>query len=271
MTLDIYPNDNRNRPHTQVIVDSSAIGANSSESQKALAVFGSALGGKPGEFYKLTSFAQAKSIFKGGELLDFIEVAWKPSNELQGAGIIYAMRVDTATQAIYQTPDIVFSSYQYGAGGNAVSIKLENGTIANSSKFTAYDANSQSTEIYDNLGRIFDIQLSPASKLTYASVSLQNSNLVLKGGADKDTATVIATFPLSQSSGVSSLITQINMLPDFQALIVPYGDKNVDLLHLDSLVETPVTTTTAANITGLVADLVNQLQYSGLVTASFRN
>ena len=129
MTLEVYPNDNRSRPHTKVIVDTTALGANSSTSQKAVVVFGSAQGGKPGEFYKLTSYAQAKSIFKGGELLDFIEIAWHPSDVVQGAGIIYAMRVDSANQATLTQGNVLFRSYQYGSGANSVSIKLEDGTL----------------------------------------------------------------------------------------------------------------------------------------------
>lgn len=269
MTLDIYPNDNRNRPHTKVIVDSTAIGANSSESQKAVVVYGSALGGQPNEFYKLTSFAQAKAIFKGGELLDFIEVAWRPSSTLQGAGVIYAMRVDTATQSVITKGDLTFSSYQYGAGGNNVSISLEDGTLPGSHKFTAYDSATQATEVYDNVGRIIDIQQSPASTKTYTSVTVADSVLTLKSGNDQPTAVPVATFALNDSLSVPALVSQISRLADFQALVLPYGDKNIDLSKLEPLTETVVTKDKAANLTALSADLVNQLQYSGLVTAKF--
>lgn len=269
MTLDIYPNDNRNRPHTQVIVDSTAIGANSSDSQKAIVVYGSALGGQPNEFYKLTSFAQAKSIFKGGDLLDFIEVAWRPSSNLQGAGVIYAMRVDTATQALLTEGDLTFYSYQYGSGGNNISIKLEDGSIPKSKKFTAFDSSTQATEVYDNLGRIIDIQQSPTSTAAYASVTVAGGALTLKTGADSTSAVVVGSFPLTESLNVSYLVSQISRMADFQALILPYGNKDIDLSKLEPLTETPVTTTNAANLTALSADIVNQLQYSGLVTAKF--
>ena len=267
MTLEVYPNDNRARPHTKVIVDSSGIASNSSGSQKAITVFGSAKGGQPGEFYKVTSFAQAKSIFKSGELLDFIEVAWNPSNDLQGAGIIYAMRVDSATQAIYSTDDIIFKSYQYGVDGNRVSIKLEDGTLLGSHKFTAYDSVSQAREIYDNLGRIIDVNLKPTSTVAYASASISDGILTLKSGASKEDAEVVAQFILTSGLSVSSLVIQINLLADFQAFVLPYGDKNIDVSLLEDLDETPVTTSIVANLTSLVGDLVNQLQYSSLVVA----
>lgn len=268
MTLEIYPNDNRTRPHTKVIVDTSALGASSSDSQKAIVVFGSAQGGIPGEFYKLTSYAQAKAIFKGGDLLDFAEIAWNPSDTVGGAGIIYAMRVDSATQAILTKPGITFSSYQYGSAGNRVSVQLETGTIEKSFKLTAYSSDTQTREVYDNLGRIMDINLKPASKVTYASVEVKNGVLTLKSGKDSGSATVVAQFTLANVSSVSSLATQIGMLDDFQAFVLPYGDKNIDLKKVEDLVATPVTTSTSANITSLAGDILNQLQYSSLVSAT---
>lgn len=267
MTLEVYPNDNRTRPHTKVVVDSSGIGANSSGSQKAITVFGSAKGGQPGEFYKVTSYAQAKSIFKSGPLLDFIEVAWRPSDSLQGAGIIYAMRVDTATRALYSTSDIIFRSYQYGVDGNRVSIKLEDGTLEGSHKFTAYDSVTQAREIYDNLGRIVDVNLKPTSTVPYAAVSIKNKVITLSSGADKASAEVVAQFILTSDLTVSSLVTQINLLSDFQAFVLPYGDKNINLSLIEDLIETPVTKDVSANLTSIVGDLINQLQYSSLVIA----
>lgn len=268
MTLEIYPNDNRTRPHTKVIVDTSALGASSSDSQKAIVVFGSAQGGIPGEFYKLTSYAQAKSIFKGGDLLDFTEIAWNPSDTVGGAGIIYAMRIDSATQAILSKPGITFSSYQYGSAGNRVSVNLEAGSIANSYKLTAYASDTQTRETYDNLGRIMDISLKPSSTVPYASVDVKSGVLTLKSGQEVDSAAVVAQFTLSEVSSVSSLATQIGMLDDFQAFVLPYGDKNIDLTKVEDLAVTKVSASSVAQITSLLGDLLNQLQYSSLVSAS---
>lgn len=264
MTLEVYPNDNRSRPHTKVIVDTTALGANSSTSQKAVVVFGSAQGGQPGEFYKLTSYAQAKSIFKGGELLDFIEIAWHPSDVVQGAGIIYAMRVDSATQATLTEGDLLFSSYQYGSGANSVSIKLEDGTLSGSHKLTAYDNASMSTEIYDNLGIIF--QVSTTDSPAFETLEVTNGNLIIKKGADKDTATTVANISLKTVSSVNALVTQISLLDGIQAQIIPYGDKNVDPTTITDMEPVDIKSGTA-NVNALAGDIANQLQYSSLVTA----
>ena len=264
MTLEVYPNDNRSRPHTKVIVDTTALGANSSTSQKAVVVFGSAQGGQPGEFYKLTSYAQAKSIFKGGELLDFIEIAWHPSDVVQGAGIIYAMRVDSATQATLTEGNLLFSSYQYGSGANSVSIKLEDGTLSGSHKLTAYDSTSMSTEIYDNLGIIF--QVSTTDSPAFETLEVTNGNLIIKKGADKDTATTVANISLKNVSSVNALVTQISLLDGIQAQIIPYGDKNVDPTTITDMEPVDIKSGTA-NVNALAGDIANQLQYSSLVTA----
>lgn len=264
MTLEVYPNDNRSRPHTKVIVDTTALGANSSTSQKAVVVFGSAQGGKPGEFYKLTSYAQAKSIFKGGELLDFIEIAWHPSDVVQGAGIIYAMRVDSATQATLTQGNVLFSSYQYGSGANSVSIKLEDGTLEGSHKLTAYDNLSMSTEVYDNLGIIF--QVSTTSAPAFETLEVTNGNLIIKKGDDKETATVVANISLKSVASVNALVTQLSLLDGIQAQIIPYGDKNIDPSTITDMAATDIKSGTA-NVNALAGDISNQLQYSSLVTA----
>ncbi len=269
MTLEVYPNDNRSRPHTRVIVDTTALGANSSTSQKAIVVFGSAQGGQPGEFYKLTSYAQAKSIFKGGELLDFIEIAWNPSEVVQGAGIIYAMRVDSATQATLTKGNVIFNSYQYGSGANSVSIKLEDGTLKGSYKLTAYDNASMSTEVYDNLGVIF--QISTTSKApAFATVEVTSGNLIIKQGTDTGHAVAIANISLKDVASVNALVTQLSLIDGIQAQIVPYGDKNVKPATITDMKPVDIKAGTA-NVNALAGDIANQLQYSSLVTAKVQS
>lgn len=268
MTLEVYPNDNRSRPHTKVIVDTTALGANSSSSQKAVVVFGSAQGGKPGEFYKLTSYAQAKSIFKGGEILDFIEVAWNPSDVVTGAGIIYAMRVDSATQATMSKGNMLFSSYQYGSGANSVSIKLEGGTVEGTHKLTAYDSSSAATEVYDNLGIIF--QVSATDSPAFETVEVTSGNLIIKKGADTESASVVANIALKNVKSVNALVTQLSMLDGIQSQILPYGDKNIDPKYITDMEPVDIKSG-VANISGLSGDIANQLQYSSLVTAKVQD
>lgn len=268
MTLEIYPQDNRTRPHTKVVVDTTALGANSSLAQKAVVVFGSAQGGKPGEFYKLTSFAQAKSIFVGGDILDFVELAWNPSPVSTGAGVIYAMRVDSATQAVATQGNLTFKSYQYGAGAKNVSVKLEDGTVPGTHKLTAYDNAALSSEVYDNLGTIFTLKSTDSA--AFATAEVTSGKLVVKKGATQAAAATVVSIDLSTVPSIVSLVTQLNAVGGLQAEILPYGDKNIDPKGLSTMTATDIKGD-GVGISGLAADIANQLQYSSLVTAEVQS
>lgn len=265
--LEVYPNDKRTRPHTVVAVDTSRLGANSSNSQKALVVFGSAQSGIPGELYHLTSFPQAKSIFKGGELLDFIEVAWNPSDSSAGAGDIYAMRVDTAKPASIEVGDLVIESAQYGADANKVAVKLEAGDIANSFKFTAIDTAGATTEIYNNLGPIMTLQYVGDSKVAKAEIA--NGHLNIQVGDTASALTTLASYDLSAHAYATAdrLVSELNASGDFSAELLPYGDKSIDSSMLDNMA--PVDVKSAqVTLSSLAGDLVRQTSWSALVSIS---
>ena len=228
MTLEAYPNDARTRPHTTINVDASALGATSSDSNKSIVVFGSAEGGVPGALYRVTSFPQARAAFKGGELLDWIEAAWNPSDQEAGAGTIYAMRVDSAKQAGLTIGDLVIKSAQYGANANQVNVKMEAGGLANSLKFTAIDAVTGTQEAYDNLGPIFQLQYSGTG--TAASAKVADGRFIV-------TVDTVDILNLDLSSKLvdtaDKLVDQINAQAGLLATMVPYGDKAITSTLLD--------------------------------------
>ena len=252
MTLEAYPNDARTRPHTTVAVDASALGATSSGSNKGIVVFGSAEGGVPGALYRLTSFPQARAAFKGGELLDWIEAAWNPSDTEAGAGTIYAMRVDSAKQASLTVGNLVVKSAQYGANANQVNVKMEAGSIANSLKFTAIDANTSTQEVYDNLGPIFELQYTGAGKAASAKVA-----------DGKFTVTVDGVDVFNADLGnklvetVDKLVDQINQQADLVATMVPYGDKSIKSSLLDDATVADVKNSPALFLS-VIGDLILQ-------------
>lgn len=262
--LEVYPNDKRTRPHSAVTIDSSRLGANSSNSQKALVVFGSAQSGIPGELYHLTSFPQAKSIFKGGELLDFIEVAWSPSDVSAGAGDIYAMRVDSAQAASIEVGDLLIQSVQYGADANKVAVKLEPGTLANSFKFTAIDTATSGTEVYDNLGPILDLQYVGSAKVAKADVT--DGFLTVKVGDTANSLTNLVSFDLSAHMYATAdrLVSALNATGDISASLIPNGDKAIDSADLDSLASVDVKSA-PITLAGLAGDLIHQTEWSNIV------
>lgn len=262
MALEVYPNDKRSRPHTTVTVDTSRLGSNSTGTQKAIVVLGSALGGIPGEFYKLTSYPQARSIFKGGDLLDFIEVAWNPSETASGAGDIYAMRVDTATQAQLVIGGLIIKSAQYGSDANKLAVKLEAGSIANSFKFTALDTATQNKEVYDNLGPILTVKYNGSA--TKATAGIQDKTLALTVDGN-EIATLDLSNPLYETA--DKLVTAISEIEDFSATLVPYGDKAITSSLLDSFTAKDVKSS-EVTLSGLKGDLIHQTEYSDFISVA---
>ena len=261
MTIEAYPNDARTRPHTSVTVDSSALGATSSDTEKAIVVFGSAEGGIPGQLYRLTAFPQARQAFKGGELLDWIETAWNPSDTEAGAGIIYAMRVDSANPATLSQGELEITSAQYGANANQVSVKLEGGSIPNSLKFTAVDANSGDTETYDYLGPIFTLQYTGDGKEASAKIANGRFTVTVDGTAVMDIATDNKLI-----STADKLVDQINLQPGLEAIMIPYGDKSIDTTLSDDIEYTDIKGSEVTFIS-VVGDLILQTNAgSNLVT-----
>lgn len=270
MAFYAYPNEQLERPHTQVIVGDSQIGSTSSDSQKAVVVMGSANGGKPGVLYAVTSFPQAKNIFRGGEILDFIEAAWNPSESVQGAGTIYAMRVENATQGSLEKGAVSFKSALYGKDANKVSLKLEDNELTKTRRLTIISASDNVREVYDNLGPIFNVTYKGTEPSALATIT--DKTLTIKVGVASSEITVMEyTLSGSTFDKVSSIITDINAHADFSASFIPYGSKNIDSAYLDPIIGGDLKADGGFTATGLVGDLILNTAYSQLISVGVAN
>jgi len=266
----------RKRPHTEIFLNSSALGSANSRSEKPLVIIGSATGGKPKTPVELTNFAQAREFFRGGELLDAIEMAWNPSPDTRGAGKIFAIRADDAKQGTKVSGGLTVTSKLYGADANEIQYSLSDNTLTSSKRFTVYYTKERYEQVYDNIGNIFSIQYKGA--LAYGGVMIEvdsttklATKLTLKAGADKATATVVRSYTLGTGvyQSLNVLINDISNLPDFTVTMNTLGgNKNVETQFLDALVETDVKAT-AKMITAIGADLVNQTETDPYVTLTY--
>jgi hypothetical protein len=259
--------NNRQRPRTEIFLDASSLGSANVLSEKPLILIGSANGGQPHVPVELTNFAQARDTFRGGELLDAIEFAWKPSpdNTVRGAGKIYAVRADEATQAELQAQALKFVSKLYGIDANDIQVALEDNALTGSKRLSVYFTKERYEKVYDNIGNIFNVQYTGA--LVYAGIEVKvdatsklATQLILKAGADQATASVVRTYQLGQGvyEDVNVLVNDINNLPDFTASMNALGgNKNVQTQFLDELTNTAVKAT-AVTVKAIGADIVNQ-------------
>ena len=70
MAITRFPKTASTRPHVQITSNTDGITGNASASEKGLLLIGSANEGQPNVPFAIHNYAQAKSIFGGGDLLD---------------------------------------------------------------------------------------------------------------------------------------------------------------------------------------------------------
>lgn len=265
MTVEVFPGNKADYPRTVVSIDTSRLGANSTGGNKAIVVFGSAQNGIPNTVYHVSSYSQAKSVFKAGDLLDFIGMAWNPSADFNGAGDIYAVRVDTAKQAFTEIGNLRINSKQYGQGANKVAVKLETGALPNSYKLTAMDTSSSlSQEIYDNMGIIANIKYTGLEKV--ARLSVKEGILTIKVGDTAEDLTPIIAYDLSSElySSMDKVVSKLNVTGLVEASLVPQGDKAIDSIYLDDVEDKDITEQ-PYTVTSLVGSMLGETKYSDLI------
>ncbi|BAN59568.1 tail sheath [Bacillus phage phiNIT1] len=256
----------RERPRTEVFLDSSNLGAANVASEKPLVLMGSANGGQPHVPHLITNYAQAREMFRGGELLDAIELAWNPSPTAQGAGKIYAMRTDDATQAKFSNGGLTVTSKLYGADANSIQVEYADNNLTKSKRFSVYFTKERYEQVYDNIGNIFTVQYK--GKEAQATISIEvdanthlATRLVLSEGADEESLQPLRTYELGPGvyQDVNVLVNDINNLPDFEAKMNTLGgNKNIETEYLDELAATDVKTSQVV-VTAVGADLINQV------------
>lgn len=265
MAIEYFPNAPSERPRTRIKVDSSAISGSSSDSQKVVMLVGPANGGKPNTVYKVRNYVQAKEIFRGGELLDALEMAWNPGATSAGAGEILALRVEDATPATLVKGGLTFKTKLYGEEANGVSVALVEESLSGTTtkNLTVNFPVDGYNVTYRNLGHIFTVSFTGTE--AYAGIEVTSSAVTLYKGASAEAA---APVVFSIGSGVYSdanvLVNAINSVKGFTATMPIAGDKNIATSGLDAMAKTEVTSDGLA-ITGLKADIAKQLAYDSYV------
>lgn len=269
MSINIYPTEKRQRPHTTVTIDGDSIGSSASTSQKALVLMGSAKGGQPNEVYRVTSYTQAKSIFRGGELLDAIEMAWNPSDEVEGAGTIFAIRVDSAVQAKIEKDPLVISSVLYGKDANNITVSLEDNTLTNTKRLRVNDLNTNTSEVFDNLGAIFHIKYTGEDAVAQATI--EDGRLTISTGATAEALAVKLSYNLKSTAfgTISKIISDVAIHEGFESSFVPFGDKDINSEDLDTVTALDIKTAEDGGLfTGLLGDIILQTSTSSLISVT---
>lgn len=271
--IEAFPKRSTTRPHARVYSDTSAVTGSASGSNKTLMLVGNAEGGKPNTVYRLTNMVQAQNIFRSGDLVDAMELAWNPAMTNISAGEILAVRAQEATNATLKQGGLEFESLIYGDEANSISITLDDNAFGE--KRLKVSLNGEDT-IYDGLGTIFTVAYKGDSP--YASVEITGTEgeakqLILSSGEDAETA-VEVKFSLGDKGvyvNAFDLANAISSVDGFEATMGFTGDKNIATKGLDPISETVITEEEPVKVTGLYADIENQLAFSNLVSVKVAN
>ena len=280
MAVELYPIKKVSRPHTEIKTDTSGIGGASSGSVKVLMLVGSAEGGKPNTVYRVRNYMQAKQVFRGGELLDAIELAWNPSTNtgLNNAGDILAMRVEDAENAKLTVDAMTVNSEIYGLDSNDIQVALEDNTLTGTKRLTIAFSKDRYSQTFDNLGKVFSVEYQGGEAEATMSIKLDSttgkaSQLVLRAGSDLASGTVTFEKTYDLGTGVyedtNILISDINNLPDFTAKFFPIGDKNLPTDTFEKLDAVDIKNKKDVFITALAGDIQKQTAYNGYVSFDF--
>lgn len=271
MAIEVFPRRPIVRPHTRIQTDTSAVTGVSSGSDKLVMLVGSAKGGAPNTVYKVRNYIQAKQVFREGELLDALELAWNPSGESQGAGDILAMRVEDATSATYESGSVTFKSLLYGNEANQIQVALETEEIAGteSRNLTVSFAPDDYEQVYRQLGTILTITYDGDEN--YAGISISGNRLTVYVGESEEEASPV-NFQLGSGryARANVLANAINQIDGFKATMPLGYDKNVETNTFDSLQQTAIGED-GVQVTAFLADLQRQLRYDEYVEIEVEN
>lgn len=261
-----YPKEKMTRPHVEIDYNADALRGNSTDSEKNIAIIGSATDGDPSKIYELTNMIQAKSIFGSGEIIEALSLIWNPSRQQQvanvnGGGKVYAIRSEDAKPASLDMGAIKLVSKVYGNNANKIGVKLDKNPVTGSYRLTVSYPTDSYTQVYDNLGQLF--RLSYTGEKAVATYSVEKASdgtatkFVLKLGDTVDTQTVVKTYDLTipAYSHINAVMQDIQLMPEFSAEILPSGaDSSLFSKFLDEVTDVNIkvvqeTTTTSTTST----------------------
>lgn len=264
MAIEHYPRKPISRPNTQITIDSSAVTGAASGSRKPVMVIGEAFDGKPDTVYRVKNMYDARQIFRGGELVDALELMWNPSTESQGAGEVLAMRSEDAKNASVTAGGVTFNTLLYGKHANDIQISLQTQEVRGEETrvFNITYSQDNYSESYYDVGELATI--TKEDDVEYLSIGVENNILTVKTGSQD--APEVLEFPLGVGEFKESnrLINALGTIPGLHIEQPLTRSKNIDTIHIDSFDETAFEDG-AVQLTAELADLVGMLEYNQYV------
>lgn len=269
MAIEYYPRNAVDRPSTRIEIDDSAVTGSATVSDKPLMIIGSALDGKPNTVYKVRNLYDAKQIFRGGELLDAMELAWNPSlDRTLCAGEILAMRVEDALNASHKFPSFTIKSKLYSEKANDITVSLETTKLSNgveNKKFRVQFAPDRYDQTYYDVGLIATISKEEEAP-KYLAIEVANKVLtVYSGESEAENSTI--KFPLGTGEFAQSLalVNGLNSVPGIKIVTPITRNKNLSTNNIEDIIKTPITAEKPVSLNATAEDLATMLKYDPYV------
>lgn len=225
---------------------------------------GEADAGKSGEVMWFSNIEDARKVLRGGELLTALELVFSPSPEGGGGASVAGVLVTNATvQASATSGGIKATAREYGAGGNRIQFKVDDGAIAGTKKVTVHRWDTETMQVYDNLGAVLQVEYTGA--MAFAGITVTRTGetatlLEIKVGADAGTATVDISIDLTEEryATIEDVAKHINSISDYNVTYVSYAQNSaLSASMLDAVADKDITS--PAYITAVKGDVEFQL------------
>lgn len=253
---------------------SDSMGLSGSNSNRTIVFVGTSQGGSPGLVNWYSNPTDMKRDLRGGDLAIAGELAWSPSGDGAGASKVGFLRVEDAKQSKLVKDGLTAVSKGYGDYTNKIQLKLEDGTLPESKRLTAYLWMDNIMEIYDNIGPIFKVKYKGEADYAAIDVEVDSTSgkakaLKIKVGTDEQSAAEALVYDLTsgQFSLIQSIVSDIAEHPDFEASMVASGNKNIASIDLDPVSKKDIKA--GYTVKAMYGDLLHQTRYGQLIDFSF--
>lgn len=299
-----FPKVRESRPHVDIRYDDSALSNSAGDTKKNIMLIGSATQGDPSKVYRVSGLEEARRIFGSGDIVNACELAWNPANDgTQAGGVIYALRVENATQATFTKGAIKVVSDTFGSVANKTMVSFGKSSLSpNSYVFNVTAPNYQRQ--YVNIGSLFSIAYTgKGSNATYkvdvdpetkqavkftisyvpagAGVASYAVEPTSTGKDDKASSTASApspaksgstatiTFDLTKPnySKIYQVMEAIANIPDFTVSSTS-SSTSIDSLFLDETKSPVSISSTPVTVTATLGDLQYKMRNDPMVTVS---
>ena len=266
MAIEHYPRKKVSRPNTQISIDSSAVTGTAVGSRKPVMIIGEAFDGKPNTVYRVKNMYDAHQIFRGGELVDALELLWNPSNESQGAGEVLAMRAEDAKNASVTAGGITFNTLLYGNHANDIQISLQTEEVYGKPTrvFNISYAEDNYNESFYDVGEIATITKDDETE--HLAVEIANGVLKVETGDSANPDEVSFKLGVGEYKDSNRLINELSNIPGLHIEQPLSRSKNIDTSNIDDLEKIAlVDGNESIEITAVLADIVGMLEYNRYV------